>query len=161
MRRITIELSEAGIANAIRELEQYRDDVENAVQDVEHRLAVIGRDKAEDNYAGSYNTLAGNTDVTVEAEGSKVVASGEDLMFNEFGAGTTAGQHPWAGKAPVDVSPGSWSATHAQEFTQRGRWYYNDVRYTNIFPSRSLYLAFSYMRQNVQRIAREVFDNFV
>lgn len=76
----------------------------------------------------------GDTDVRVTYEetenGYQIVASGEDVVFQEFGAGTrTYSEHPLAQNMPVRIEPGSWSELHSQQFSKRGWWEHNGVRY--------------------------------
>lgn len=104
----------------------------------------------------------GNTDVTVtrepvEAGSFRIVASGEDAMFMEFGTGVeTLVTRPTV-QSDVLIEPGSWSAEHDGMFAERGYWYYNKVKYTGTPPLGGMQEACNAMEQWSDTIARRVF----
>ena len=78
--------------------------------------------------------LFSDTDVRVEKieteNGYQINASANDVAFQEFGAGSqTYEMHPLAQNVPFDVKPSSWSELHSQQFSKRGWWEHNGVRY--------------------------------
>ena len=97
--------------------------------------------------------------VTTEpvANGYMITASGEDVLFIEFGAGDQAGSENSSYDAvPASARPGSYSETHAQMYSRYGYWYFGGHRFTTVAPSPAFYYAYEYMVQNLPRIIREV-----
>lgn len=83
----------------------------------------------------------------------EIVASGDDVLFQEFGTGVGA-IHP--NGQEYGFVPGSWSKDHAQQFTQKGYWYYNGKRYVGQPPAMAMYQARKTIEMNEDRIWREV-----
>lgn len=155
MRKIAIELSPGSCQQAIAELKAYKKQIDPKVEEVCKRLAMLGRDTAQ-----AFFDIAGegNGGVTVTAEpcenGWKIVASGHDVYFIEFGTGDAVSDHYLAS---VPLYPGSWSEGHAQKYTTQGYWYYNKVRYTETPAYMPMFNAEKEIRLNAKRIVREVF----
>ena len=154
MKTITVELSTESIANAITELESFKDTATPKLNEICRRLAELGADEARRRFArGDY----GNTDasVTIEpmANGWKIVAMGKDVYFIEFGTGFFAMPH---GNVSVPVYPGSWSEEHAQQFSELGYWWYAGEKLQGTEAEMPMYFAGEVIRANHHRIVREV-----
>lgn len=90
--------------------------------------------------------------------GYKISAEGEDVLFIEFGTGDRAGVlSPWYDEVPADARPGSWSETHAQQYSQYGFWYFGGKRYEYTEPHPAFYDAYQAMVEALPQIAQEVF----
>ena len=103
----------------------------------------------------------GNTDATISdpiptENGYKIVMSGSDVYFVEFGTGNDV--NAYSPNVTVLVAPGSWSETHAQRYTTYGFWYYNTVRYEGTPAYMPMYYAGRKMREEAHRIVKEVFS---
>jgi len=160
MRHLTLEISPSSCADVLEALKVYKRDVKSALTEVCRRLAEIGAEEARLWASGGMAT--GNDDVTITTaairNGSKIVMSGEDIYFVEFGAGDFAGSYPGdTSMVSVDIRPGSWSETHTRQYYDNGFWYYGGVRYAGILPLMPLYHAGQKMRAEKPRIMREVF----
>lgn len=91
--------------------------------------------------------------------GYKVCAEGEDILFIEFGTGDRAGVlSPWYDEVPPTVRPGSWSETHAQQYSTQGYWYFGGKRYEFTEPHPAFYYAYQAMVEALPQIAQEVFS---
>ena len=90
MKTITIPLSVAGCEKAIKELKEYKKQIKPKLDEVCRRLAEIGAQEASAiAFAASAQGL-GNDDVKIAApvkieNGYKIVMSGADIYFIEFG----------------------------------------------------------------------------
>jgi hypothetical protein len=160
MRKITIELSQASCEAAINALKGYKDDVIPKLEEVCRRLAEIGAEEARlwAQLAQGY----GNDDVHISTErmdnGYKVVMSGADIYFVEFGTGDFAGEYAGdTSNVSVGTMPGDWSDTHARRYSQYGYWYYDNVRYHGTPAEMPMYHAGRRIREEMPKIAREVF----
>lgn len=133
----------------------------NALSNVNERLAEIARRLCEIGEPIIRATHGHHARVWSEPTetGYRIVAEGEDVLFIEFGtgdmAGALAGQYD---AVPLSVRPGSWSETHAQQYSTQGYWYFGGRRYEYTEPHPSFYDAYVAMRQELPRIAREVFS---
>lgn len=115
-KTINIELSPDGIEKAIKDVKQFRDDLKVELDLAAESLADKIREYAEVYYAGTVvDYLKNEPPVYAEVEVKTVkknkrtwlvVASGEDAVFVEFGAGVTgntsvgSSNHPWATDNP-------------------------------------------------------------
>lgn len=156
MRTITLQLSPNSCQNAIEELKKYQREIEPKLKEVCRRIAEIGAQEARAHLVLDN----GNTDATISdpiptENGYKVVMSGSDVYFVEFGTGNDV--NAYTPNVTVLVAPGSWSETHARRFMNYGFWYYNKVRYEGTPAYMPMYYAGRKMREEANRITREVF----
>jgi hypothetical protein len=153
MKTIEIELSPKSIDKAIEELD-FISHIDTVCQD----LALIGADEATRRFMrGSQD---GNNDWDVEVvpieNGWKIVASGKDVYFIEFGTGFFA--HPNGYETSVPVYPGSWSEQHAQMFSRYGFWYYKGEKLQGTEAQNAMYYAGKAIRDNVNRVIEKVMN---
>jgi hypothetical protein len=157
MRTITIELSPQGCKNALKELDNYRKSITPKLNEVCRRLAEIGAQEATA-IVDTIPMQAGNVVERIEAvpieNGWKLVMSGEDVYFIEFGTGDGVSPHF---DTSVPVAWGTWSAEHSQMLWKYGFWYYEGVRYEGTPAYMPMYYAEKRMREEMPRIVREVF----
>ena len=156
MKTITIQLSPASCDKALKELREYEKKVKPKLDEVCRKLAEIGAQEARARFArGDHGN--GGVVVTVEpmSNGYKIVASGHDVYFIEFGTGFFA--HPHGYETSVPVYPGSWSESHAQQFSEKGYWYYGGEKLQGTEAEMPMYYAGRAIRENEKRIVREVF----
>jgi hypothetical protein len=155
MKTITVELSVDSCNKAIEELKKYQKEIKPKLDEVCKRLAEIGSQEASARARGSKE---GNDDIAFSVEkidnGYKLVMSGEDVYFVEFGTGDQVSAHY---DTSVPVAYGSWSAEHSQMLWKNGFWYYDKVRYTGTPAYMPMYYAERKMREEAPRIVKEVF----
>lgn len=155
MKHITIELSVESCQKVLDELKEYQKRIKPKMDEVCKRLAEIGRDTAQRIFdsAGEGN---GGVHVSIApiSNGWKIVASGKDVYFIEFGTGDDVDPHY---DVSVPLFSGSWSMEHAQRYAQYGFWYYRKVRYEGTPAYMPMYYAEKEIRANEKRIVQEVF----
>lgn len=158
MHKITIELSSDGCAEALRKIEEYKKDIKPKLDEVCRRLAEIGRDEAI-SVVDQIRSAEGNVVERVEAvpieNGWKIVMSGEDVYFIEFGTGDGVEPHF---DTTVPVAWGTWSAENKQILWNQGFWHYNKVRFEGTTAYMPMYYAEKAMRENLNRVVKEVFS---
>lgn len=142
----------SGVAHALKTVSRYAD-IDNKLLEIAKRLCDIGEPIIRQVHGH-------HADVTTEPikNGYKITASGEDVLFIEFGAGNAAGRD--AGKyddVPSVVRPGSWSETHAKQYVMYGNWWFGGVAYVEVAPTPAFYYAYEYMVQNLPQIIKDVF----
>lgn len=164
MKTITIELSEASCKKAISELKEYQRNIRPKLDEICRRLADIARETAQAIFdQAAANTEEGNGGVSVSvakiSNGYKIVASGTDVYFIEFGTGNSAGMFYGDGLpvTSVPVYPGSYSEQNAGMYAKWGYWFYHGQIMSSTDTYMPMYYAGKAIRENQDRIIREVF----
>ena len=162
MRTITLRLSPADCQKAIKELEAFEKQLKPKLDEVCRRLAEIGAQEASAIAYAAASQGLGNTDVRVTtapiANGYKIVMSGADIYFIEFGTGIFAGDYAGdASNVTVGVMPGDWSDTHSQRFSKYGYWFYDNQFLRGTPAYMPMYYAGKKIREEMPRVVREVF----
>lgn len=145
-------ISITGIEHALRTVNRFTD-TDRKLQEIARRLCEVGRQIA----AGGFGSHAS---VTTEptTNGYKIVISGEEVLFIEFGTGDAAGIHAAQYDAvPSVVYPGSWSETHSHQYEMLGFWFWHNQKFTETPPHPYTYDAYRAMVDALPQIAREVF----
>lgn len=159
MKTIQLELSPQSCDKAVKELARYEVKRNRKIDELLARLAEIGLNEAQIRFQMGSGNGNDNYSVTLEPieNGYKIVASGQDIYFIEFGTGDAAGSHPMGERVSVGTYPGSWSESHAKQYSQRGFWKFNGITYHETPAEMPMYWAVEEMRQNIHRIMEEVF----
>lgn len=160
-KTITVDpFDKKSIAQAIKELQDYKLWVLAKETELRDRLAGIGASVASIQFARAiYN---GTNDVTVRVDNTGSVAviyaEGSAVAFIEFGAGIKHGYgHPEAGK--FGVGPGTYPDGKGHWDNERGWWYgHNQHTYGNP-PAMAMYQAREQMVEQITQIAKAVFAN--
>ena len=162
-KTIKMTLDTKSIVNAINELNDYQSWLHKKANELAKRLADMGSVNVSLGYSRAIYTGPKDTEVTVEDRGDStyaIVASGETVLILEFGAGVTYGSgHPQADE--FGYGPGTYPGqTHAMD--PRG-WYLPKEKggghtYGNA-PSMTMYQTAKDLREDLERIAREVFSS--
>lgn len=160
MKKIVVELNTKSINKAIRELRRLDAEWNRKTDEVIRRLAEIGATKASLGFSRAVYT--GTNDVSISVEpienGYAIIASGEAVLFIEFGSGVTYGYgHP----EPMGYGPGTypgkghWDDPNGWRLprSKGGAHTYGNP------PSATMYQTGKDLQQEVLRIAQEVFGN--
>ena len=158
-RKVVVELSPQSVKDAVRILETYKKWVDRKMDELMVRLAAVGLETARVRFemGATEGNKAPETWVEPIENGFKIIARGKDVFFIEFGAGDAAGNHPDAKNAPVDTSPGSYSAKNTMEYVKYGSWHHDGKKYTELQPQMPMYHAARDIERNITKIAKEVF----
>ena len=128
-------------------------DVKARVAEVAKRLCEVGEPIIRATHGSHARVWTEPTE-----KGYKISAEGEDVLFIEFGTGDRAGVlSPLYDEVPADARPGSWSETHAQQYSTQGFWYFGGKRYEFTEPHPAFYDAYQAMVEALPQIAQEVF----
>lgn len=159
---ITVQLNSRSISAAIKEVRAYKAWVERKTQELTAKLVELGTQEAKVRFSGAQ--YDGNNDASVSVEpipgGYKIVATGGSVFFIEFGAGVFYnGSEPYPEPRPPGVVG---IGEYGKGFGKRKAWGFYDERgelvITHGTPAAMPMLhAGRTMRQNVEKIAREVF----
>lgn len=157
MKTITLELSVESCRAAKKELEKYSKQLEPKLDEICQRLVDIGLQTAREHLV----LANGNKDVQrLDKEqidhGYKIVFEGEDVYFIEFGTGDAAiSDNDFSVSVPI--YPGSWSDEHEEKYSTYGFWWYGGEKLTETPAYMPMYYASRRMRDELPRIAKEVF----
>lgn len=150
----------SSLTTAIAELMNYQRKLQIAGEKAAERLADIAVSVANKNFSNA--VFFGNDDYSVSKVrtqyGWSVVASGEDIFFLEFGAGTTTERDSFANDSGVAVAPGSWSDTHKRMFSNHGFWYYKGLKIYGTGASHAMQKAYNAVLANAVSILNEEVD---
>ena len=173
MRKIELDIDPKSIQNAIDELKDYQDELNEKIKQFIQSLIEGGVVVAELCISSTKgDSKLPDVDYTVDANGDIVNATisiiGEDVLFVEFGAGiayNTGKQHPKA--TELGYGPGTYPSKHPpNRALNPGFWFYSDhdsvgatVRTRSIGTEATMpaYHAAENMRNEVIRKAVEVF----
>lgn len=158
MKKITIELNPTSINKAIKDIRELNAEWDRKIDEVTRRLAEIGATKASLGFSRAVYT--GDNDVSISVEpienGYSIIASGEAVLFIEFGSGVTYGYgHP----APMNYGPGTYPGNGHWD-DPKGWWLPKDKGGLHTYgnpPSATMYQTGKELQQEILRIAREVF----
>lgn len=121
--KIKVRLSDAGLRDAERQIQEYKTTLNQKAQEFARALAQKGIDVATVKFANAQ--YAGDNDVTVEHDpvqtpnGFAIVAHGKAVAFIEFGTGVS--HSAYGGKLPDEVGE---HGTYGKGNGQHKRWYY-------------------------------------
>jgi len=148
-------LNAKSIERAEREYRRLAKQFDKKVDIFLKRLADLGRDTLNGlGYTGGKVTVS----VSPITNGYCIELAGQGVVFLEFGAGDTVESgNRYASRMPFEVRSGSYSETHAREYSETGRWYFGGVWYTEIMPRNGMQTVWENIMQEWRRIAQEVF----
>ncbi len=121
--KIKVRLSDAGLRDAERQIQEYKATLNQKAQELAKALAQKGIDVATVRFANAQ--YAGDNDVTVERDpvqtpnGFAIVAHGKAVAFIEFGTGVM--HSAYGGELPDGVGE---HGTYGKENGKHKRWYY-------------------------------------
>lgn len=160
-KTITMTLGASSIDKAIKELKTYQAWVKQKTVELTERLATIGAMEATIRFSRAYYDGENDASVSVEPipNGWKIVASGKDVCFLEFGAGVYFNGSEQYPDRPAEISK---IGEYGQGKGKQDTWgFYDsggDLVLTHGTPAAMPMLhASRVMEQEVLRIAQEVF----
>ena len=158
MRKISFQLSAASCERAASEISEFAKQIKPKMKEVCKQLAELGVLEANDQLAVA--SLFSNADAYIGppeeiSNGYKIVMSGKDVYFIEFGTGNEVDPHF---DTSVPVAWGTWSAEHRQMLWRYGFWWYDGKRYEGTPAFMPMYYADKAMREYITVVAQEVFS---
>ena len=173
MRTITIELSVESCNKALKELEEYRKKLKSALDEICKRVAEFGLTRAEMYFEQApYDGIKDfHLEVKKISGGYSLIANGKTVLFLEFGAGVHyPNDHPKAGEMGIE------HGTYGRGLGKNDYWFYTgqpgtaggelayghkNTTITHGNPaSMPMYKSSKEMREEIKRIAEEVFSKF-
>lgn len=163
--KIKVSLSPRSIERAIKELEDYKKWLTEKSSELCRRLAEVGVEVATAEFSAVDYDGDKDFDVVWEEDGSgcRVVAKGQSVLFLEFGSGAKmGGGHPL--NQEFGMGPGTWSEGPQGKghWDDPNGWYvpgHHGLKSEGNKPAMGMYLAGKQMREQIETIAREVFQH--
>ncbi len=161
MKKIAFRLSEAGIAQAIKEVEEYQRWLKERTKLLLNRLAEEGWQVAQAGFQSAVYDGENDVKVSVEERGETVravVALGRAALFIEFGSGVISPLHP---ETPEGLERGSWSdgPNGKGHWQDPNGWYYAHGKKSRGNPANmAMYEAIKDLENRLGQIAKEVFS---
>lgn len=152
MRVIDIRLDPRDIDDLVKELRRYAKQMRDMADEVSMRLSEVAADEARSLYSD---------DITVEATGNGVTASGESVVFEEFGAGARISDpFPDGADVSFEIRRGAYSDLHQGEYARSGykEWHHNKEPFKWVTPTNALFFGMEKAKEEIGKIAREVFE---
>ena len=153
---ITIDLSLDGDISSAQALFDIELTVKSKLEEVCRQLAQIGADAAQAHLGGGYGNTDANITTLPMKNGYKIAMSGSDVYFIEFGTGKDVDPH--GDMVSVPVYPGSYSESHARQFSEKKMWWYAGKPLEGTPAYMPMFYAGQAIRENARRVAREVFS---
>ncbi|MBQ1575087.1 MAG: hypothetical protein IIZ78_28490 [Clostridiales bacterium] len=150
---INIQLSTESIAQAIRTLEQAKDNLQLGLEETVDILTKEGEWTAK----ASIGEMAHVDSVAVDNQGL-IEVSGEAAVIQEFGAGDlTMPPTNFENDPGVPVYPGSYSETEGTgEYAATGEWHFGGKTYSYIDPRMGLFNAREWIKDHAVSTAQGV-----
>ena len=150
----------ASVKQAAKKMENYAEDFDKKADDVCRRLADIARFRfIRQFYSVHYD---GNDDTKISVDpinkGYRLRASGNAVLFIEFGSGVIGAGHP----DPGPYGPGTWSEgpNGKGHWQDPNGWYWaHGQKSIGNPPAAGMYWAEQEVKSSVNRIADEVFNS--
>lgn len=159
---------------AVRELELYELSLKKKLSELNEQVASYGGFIARARFSQAMYAGTNDTEITVEPydKGYKIIASGQAVIFVEFGTGTKNPEHPLSSK--FGYHHGTYGKGQGNSSKYPNGWtYYGDpgnagqpvpgkeglYRTQGNPANRCLYETGKDLRRELARLAKEVFDN--
>lgn len=153
MRKIKVRLDPKDFSDLADELRRYASHMDEMAEQITRRLSETAAEEARSHYS---------SDVTVDTTENGVVATGESVVFEEFGAGARISD-PFPGGADVDfeIRRGAYSDLNQGEYARSGYelWHHNGDEYRFVTPTNALFYGMEKAREEAVKTAREVFGS--
>lgn len=154
----------SSIDRAIKQLQDYQKKLDEKANKIAQRLAEMGATNVSLGFARAIYNGKKDIDVTVENLGEgkyAIVASGETVLFAEFGAGVKYGDgHPQA--AEFGMGPGTYPYGKGHWDDPNGWWIPKSAGGGHTYgnpPNMPMYNTEQALKKEIERVAREVFSS--
>lgn len=152
--KISFSLDPDSIREAAKELEDYAKKLRSASSQIDLKLSQIAAEEASRHF---------DSDVTVVATDHGVMAAGESVVFQEFGAGSRISDpFPGGADTSMEIRRGAYSDLHGGEYAQTGYeyWHHDGERYEYQTPRNGLFYGMMAARENEAQAVKEVLEEW-
>ena len=149
-------LDPKSVDKAVRQFEQIAKELDKKIDQFLKEIAEVGRAAAQTTYGSAIQ-------VTVQPLGNgeySILASGEPVVFFEFGAGSaTDPTERYAKEMPFLVHRGSYSLANEGEYAASGfvRWHFGGNEYRKVDQRPGMLRAYEAIKLEIPNVAKRVF----
>lgn len=154
MTSVKVNLDTNELASLIKRLRTFSNDLQKLPKEVTKEIANIGKEFLENQYATTQTdqTIDIDTisvDVVEKSNGYSIIASGEEVVYAEFGTGEEGSENPHPQKSEFNLNPyNSGPTIKINRETGRHFWWYNGYSEGN--PSgKQLFNTSKFLKDNV------------
>lgn len=154
MNSVKVNLDTNELASLIKRLRTFSNDLQKLPKEVTKEIANIGKEFLENQYATTQTdqTIDIDTisvDVVEKSNGYSIIASGEEVVYAEFGTGEEGSENPHPQKSEFNLNPyNSGPTIKINRETGRHFWWYNGYSEGN--PSgKQLFNTSKFLKDNV------------
>ena len=153
---INVQLSQDSIRQAIRQLEQVKENINNGLTEAVDILLQEGEFTASA-FIGSFDKVSVSHEMTDDTTGS-IKVTGEAAVIQEFGAGDLAETgNPFENEPGVPLGSGTYSRLKGSgEYALTGQWHFGGKRYQYVDPKHGLYHAREWIKDHSTEVAERV-----
>lgn len=147
---IRMKLDPKEIRKAAQALREYATKLEDSTEEIQSKLCRVAAAEAAKHF---------DEDVTVTPAGDRVIAEGESVVFQEFGAGARVfNPYPDGGDVGIEVRQGAYSDLHYGEYAQNAYefWHHDGKVYEYVEPRNGLFHGMMQALEDAPDIVREV-----
>ena len=152
IRKFEAVLSPASLKQMAKDLRTYAAELRLDAVEISHKLSEVAADEARAHFSPN---------VTVTAGENGVIAVGQSVVFEEFGAGARISD-PYPGGADVDfeIRRGAYSDLYGGEYAQSEyqEWHHDGETYEYITPVNGLFHGMMAAMDSAPEIAKEVLE---
>ncbi len=160
-KKLVVKLNSKSLDDAIKYVRAYQRSLPKRINAMCKHLADLGATKISLDYTRAVNAAVGMKPIEVTVQkrdkGYAIVASGESVMFVEFGAGARYGYgHPQA--AEFGMGPGTYPSDKGHWNDPKGWWLPAEAGGGHTYgnpPSMAMYQTAKDLKAEVLRIAKE------
>lgn len=160
--KISMELSEKSVADAIKQVKEYQKSVDRKMRILTEKLALIGAREASIRFTTAIYDGVNDVQVNVHRvkDGWAIMAKGKAVCFLEFGAGVYHARTYPNPRPDGVVGIGEYG----KGMGKRNTWVYYDDANNKVFTHGNpavmgMWYATEEMRRSILQIAREVFSD--
>lgn len=153
MGKISIGLSADSIEKAAKQLADYARGLRFAAGEIDHSLSVIAAEEAASHF---------DENVSVAALEHGVMAVGDSVVFQEFGAGARISDpYPDGADVGFEIRRGAYSDLHEGEYAQTGYqyWHHDGEIYQYVTPTNGLFHGMMAAKERAAKVAKEALSN--
>lgn len=152
IKTIQCKLSEKSLLYAAKRLERLADRLERGAitSEITRRVSEAAADEARNHFSA---------DITVMPHDHGVTAVGEQVVFEEFGAGARISDpYPGGTDAGIEIRRGAYSDLYGGEYAQTGYqfWHHDGERYEYVTPVNGLFHGMMKAKDEAPGIIEEV-----
>lgn len=155
-------LSEDSVSEALKQIRDYKKEVQRRANEVVSQLAQMGTQIVDTQFSIVAEQDPPEVYCLVNGNSAMIIAEGDNVVFLEFGTGVdVTDKTKELGMETEGLPPiysGSWSETEGRGvFSRFGYWHYKGQLYTGTMATQGFYFASKEIRERAVEEAKRIF----